>query len=157
VTRRAAAWVAAIEIAIGAGLLVILGAAAAWLAALIAAILIYDWFHKRWTGSVLLMAGCRVLLAVAIASLPGHGLTPPLVAWLAVLFFYIVVLSLIARREYQPGAPAGKLGRAVRGLLAFIPLVDAMALFLVGAWAPALACAGAVPLGRYAQRLAASS
>ena len=61
-------------------------------------------------------------------------------------------LSLLARREYVPGAPAARIGRSVGRLLAFIPLVDAVALALVGAWPPALGCALMIPLARWAQR-----
>ena len=157
ISRTTAAWVGALLLAAGAGLLLFLHAAAGWVLGLIACILLYDWLHKRWTGSVLLMAGCRALLALAIASLPWQGFTTPLLGWLAALFIYIVGLSLLARREYLPGAPKVKLGRQVGRLLAFIPLLDALALLTVGAWLPALACACAVPLGRVAQRLSASN
>ena len=157
VSRSAAAWVAAVQMVLGMGILVFQGAAPAWAVALAATILAYDWVHKRWVGSVVLMAGCRVLLALTIASLPGQLLPPAFLGWLAALFGYIVILSVIARWEYQPGAPAAKLGRAVGGLLAFIPLVDAVALLLAGAWQPALACVLAIPLGRWAQRLAAAT
>jgi hypothetical protein len=102
------------------------------------------------------MAGCRVLLAVTVASLPGHGWRPEFLWWVGALFVYIVVLSLLARREYKPGAPAEKLGRWVRRMLAFIPFVDAIALAAVSAWVPAALCALAVPLGKWAQRKAAS-
>jgi hypothetical protein len=68
-----------------------------------------------------------------------------------------MTLSVIARWEYKPGAPAAKIGRSVGRLLAFIPLIDAVALLLVGAWIPAMACAVAIPLGRWAQRVAAST
>lgn len=157
ISRAGAAVVAALEMLLGLGLLVGLGASPLWGAALAATILAYDWIHKRWIGSVILMAGCRVLLAVTVASLPGGVRTAPFVGWIAALFVYIVTLSLIARWEYKPGAPAAKLGRAVGRLLAFIPLIDAIALLLVGAWIPAMACAAAIPLGRLAQRLAAST
>jgi 4-hydroxybenzoate polyprenyltransferase len=157
VSRMAAAWVAIIEMVIGLALLVAAGASAIRALALVVTILVYDWIHKRWMGAVVLMAGCRVLLAYSIASLPGHALTPAFLGWSGTLFVYIVALSLIARWEYAPGAPAAKLGRAVGGLLALIPLVDAIALLWVGAWQPALACAVAVPLGRWAQRHAAST
>ena len=157
VTRVAAGWIAGLEMVLGLALLVVAGASIRWGLALAATILAYDWSHKRWIGSVVLMAGCRVLLAVSVASLPGHGFTPALLAWVGVLFFYIVTLSLIARWEYKPGAPAAKIGRSVGRLLAFIPLIDAIALLCVGAWIPALACAVAVPLGRWAQRLAAAT
>jgi 4-hydroxybenzoate polyprenyltransferase len=157
VSRSAAAWMAAVQMVLGLGIVVFQGASPVWAAALAATILAYDWVHKRWLGSVVLMAGCRVLLALTVASLPGQSLPPAFLGWLAALFAYIVVLSLMARWEYRPGAPAAKLGRAVGGLLAFIPLVDAVALLLAGAWQPALACVLAVPLGRVAQRLAAST
>lgn len=158
ISRNAAAVLASAEMLLGIALLVIVTRASlAYALALVATILAYDWIHKRWIGSVVLMAGCRVLLACTLATLPGHAFTTPFLSWVAALFVYIVVLSLIARWEYKPGAPAAKLGRAVGGMLAFIPFIDAIALLLVGAWIPALACALAVPLGRWAQRLAAST
>jgi 4-hydroxybenzoate polyprenyltransferase len=156
-SRGGAAAVAAIEMAGGLAMLIALHASAAWAAALAATILLYDWIHKRWIGSVVLMAGCRVLLAVTLASLPGHAMTTAFQWWLGALFAYIVVLSLIARWEYKPGAPAARIGRSVGRLLAFIPLIDAVALAVIGAWIPAMACAAAVPLGRWAQRLATST
>ena len=157
VTRSSAAWVAGIEMLAGLGALVFMGASMIFAGALAATILVYDWIHKRWIGSVVLMAGCRVLLAFTLASLPGRAARPAFLWWVGALFVYIVVLSLIARWEFKPGAPAAKLGRAVGRLLAFIPLLDAIALLLVGAWGPAMACAVAVPLGRWAQRLAAAT
>ena len=157
IARSTAAWVGGLELALGLGLLVALGAAPLIAAGLAATILLYDWVHKHWSGSVILMAGCRVLLALAIASMPGYAFRPALLGWLAALFVYIVGLSWLARREYRPGAAAAKLGPMVGRLLAFIPLVDAIALLFVGAWWPAAACAAAVPLGRWAQRQAAST
>jgi 4-hydroxybenzoate polyprenyltransferase len=157
VPRGAAATVAAVEMLAGLGLLVFAGASAGWALALAAAILAYDWLHKRWIGSVLLMAGCRVLLALAVASMPGHEAGPEFTWWVGALFVYIVTLTLIARWEYKAGARGAGIGRAVGRLLAFIPLIDAIALLLIGAWLPAMACAAAVPLGRWAQRLAAST
>ncbi len=157
VSRSAAARVATVQMATGLGLLIFAGASPLWAASLAAVILAYDWTHKRWTGSVVLMAGCRALLGITVASLPGHGLTPALLAWLAVLFVYIAALSLLARREYLPGAPAAKIGRSVGRLLAFIPFVDAGMLLSFGAWAPAFLCALMVPLGRWAQRVVAAN
>ena len=157
ISLAAAAGLGGFEMLAGFGLLLALGASGKWAAALAATILLYDWLHKRWAGSVVLMAGCRVLLGFTVASLPGHHPGPAFLGWVAALFIYIVGLSLLARWEYRPGAPAAKLGRAVGRLLAFIPLIDALALLLVGAWVPAMACAAAVPLGRFAQRLAAST
>jgi len=157
IARSTAGWVGGLQLAAGLALLVYLGASPLAAAGLGAMILLYDWLHKRWTGSVLLMAGCRVMLAVTLATLPGQVMGPVFVAWLIGLFVYIVVLSLLARREYHPGAPAEKLGKIVRKILAFIPFVDALALLVTTAWIPAACCALAMPLGKWAQRKAASS
>lgn len=169
-SRTSAAMIGTLEMLLGLGLLIGSGAAVTWTAALGATILAYDWVHKRWSGSVVLMAGCRALLAIAIASLPGHVAGTPFRWWVAALFTYIVTLSLIARREYAvkraasaSASPnldpprAATLGRLVGRLLAFMPLIDALALLVIGAWIPAFVCAMAVPVGRWAQRLAAST
>lgn len=157
IARSTAGWVGGLQLAVGLGLLVYLGASPLAAAGLGAVILLYDWLHKRWTGSVLLMAGCRVMLALTLATLPGQTLSRLFIAWIVALFVYIVVLSLIARREYVPGAPAEKFAKQVRKLLAFIPFVDALALIASAAWIPAACCVLAVPLGKWAQRKAASS
>jgi 4-hydroxybenzoate polyprenyltransferase len=157
IARSTAAWVGGAELVIGLSLLVALGASAVTAAALALTIVLYDWIHKHWAGSVVLMAGCRTLLALTIASLPGHEFRTAFMVWVAALFVYIITVSILARREYQPGGRAEKLGRLVGRLLAFIPLVDAIALVAVGAWWPAVVCAAAVPLGRWAQRQAAST
>lgn len=155
ITHGAAAAIGALELLAGAALLLGLGVRAGWIAGLLVVIAAYDVLHKRWRGSVLLMAGCRLLLALAVGSLPGLEFTRPFLVWACGLSVYIVALSMLARREQAPGAPA--LGRWVRLLLAGIPLVDAAALAAVGAWIPAVACAAAFPLGRWAQRVAASA
>ena len=157
IARSTAAWVGCAELTAGLGILVAMGASPIAALGLAATIVVYDWVHKHWSGSIVLMAGCRVLLALTVASLPDHQYRTAFLAWIGALFVYIVGLSWLARREYQPGAPAAKLGRVVGRLLAFIPLVDAIALLVVGAWWPAAACAAAVPLGRWAQRQAAST
>lgn len=157
VSRLAAAVAGSVEMALGAALLAWAGAGWGWLVALVTTILAYDWLHKRWAGSVVLMAGCRAWLALAVAT--RDGAVPPvaLLAWVGALAAYIVGLSVLARWEYRPGAPAARLGAAVGRLLAFIPLIDAGALFLTGHPLAAMACLAAIPLGRWAQRLAAST
>lgn len=165
IRRGAAATLGAVQLVGGAALLVGLGASGWWAAALVVVIAAYDWLHKRWAGAVLLMGGCRVLLAATLASLPGHAWTNLFGIWVTLLFAYIVGLSLVARREYtlaRDGGPAavaraGRVGRTVGQLLAFIPLVDAAVLAVAGVPSAALAAAAAYPLGRLAQRLAAST
>lgn len=157
VSRRAAAWGGSLEMSLGAALLAWAGAGWGWLAALVATILAYDWLHKRWAGSVILMAGCRVWLALAVATRADERPSVEVLAWVGALAAYIVLLSVLARWEYRPGAPAARLGAAVGRLLAFIPAVDAAALLITGHPAAAMACLAAIPLGRWAQRLAAST
>jgi 4-hydroxybenzoate polyprenyltransferase len=157
VGRSTAGWVGSLELLLGLGLLITAGASAFTAAALGATIVLYDWVHKHWAGSVVLMAACRGLLALTLATLPGHQMRPAFIVWVVALFVYIVVLSTFARREHRPVSPAPTLGRLVGRLLAFIPLIDAIVLAAVGAWWPALICAAAVPAGRWAQRQAAST
>lgn len=158
ISRGAAATVGSLQLAAGFALFVlVLGASPLWAALLVGMIVAYDWLHKRWAGSVLLMAGCRVFLGLTVASLPGHAFTPPLLVWVSVLALYIIAISVIARAEYKPGAPAARLGRWVGRLLALMPLVDVALVLAIGAWPAALACAAAIPLGRLAQRVAAST
>jgi 4-hydroxybenzoate polyprenyltransferase len=158
ISRSAAACVGAVQLAAGFALFVfVLDASAPWAVLLVVVIVAYDWLHKRWAGTVLLMAACRAFLGLTIASLPGHAFTPALLTWVGLLSGYIVTVTLLARAEYTAGAGGARLGRWVGRLLAFIPLVDAVVLLAVGAWPVALACAAAIPIGRLAQRLAAST
>ncbi len=157
-SRNAALAVGAIEMAIGVAILWRAGAAPWALGALVAVILAYDWLHKRWTGSVFLMAGCRSFLGISLATLPGHDAGTWFWAWTAAVFAYIVVLSLLARMEYKQGSgEAARTGKKIGRLLAFIPLIDAITLAAAGAWAGAVVCVVAIPVGRLAQRLAAST
>ncbi len=156
ISRSTAGWIGGLQLALGFVLLVFIGASPLVTGSLVIAILLYDWLHKRWSGSVVLMAACRVFLALSLGSLPNRFTGTLFLTWISVLFLYIIVLSKLARREYLPGAPAEKLGKIVRKMLAFIPFVDALALLASAAWIPAACCALAVPLGKWAQRKAAS-
>lgn len=157
-SRNAALAIGAIEMAIGVAILWRAGAAPWALGALVAVILAYDWLHKRWTGSVFLMAGCRSFLGISLATLPGHDAGTWFWAWTAAVFAYIVILSLLARLEYKQGSgEAARTGKKIGRLLAFIPLIDAITLAAAGAWVGAVVCVVAIPVGRWAQRLAAST
>lgn len=158
VSRSAAAWGGLLLLGAAVALFVLaLGASAAWAGSMAAAIVSYDWLHKRWAGSVILMAGCRAFLGLTVASIVVEAFPVAVVAWVVALSAYIIGVSLLARAEYRAGSSGATLGRWVGRLLAFMPLVDAVALAAVGAWSAALACAAAVPLGRAAQRVAAST
>jgi len=66
ITRTHAAWLGGAQLLLGLAILVFLGASPIAALGLAATIVLYDWLHKRWAGSVLLMAGCRVLLAITL-------------------------------------------------------------------------------------------
>lgn len=99
---------------------------------LLLAIVAYDLRHKGNPFSVLLMAACRLLVFVVVAlALTGRLDAGVLVAGGA-QFFYIVAISLVARRENRRASPF----TLVPALLAGICLLDGivMALLLSPPW-----------------------
>src|SRR5690606_19231726 len=97
VSRSAAGWMGSLLLAAGVAAFVAgLGASPWWAGAMAAAIVSYDWVHKRWAGSVVLMAACRGFLGLTVASLPGHAFTAAVLTWVAALSLYIVGVSVVA-------------------------------------------------------------
>jgi hypothetical protein len=97
------AWIVGIGgIMAGIGVSIAAGASVSLVAALATAILIYDWLHKRspWTAG--LMAMCRTFLWWLPATLPGHHFTALMLGWSAIIFAYIVGVTLLARSEGSP-------------------------------------------------------
>lgn len=93
-----------------------------WLtAALVAAILAYDLYHKPWTGSVLIMGACRTLLyLVAGSAVPGGlnwGAGRDLVVKAVALGGYIVGVSIAARAESRKDSDGPKLATLGEGAL----------------------------------------
>lgn len=82
-------------------------------------ILLYDWIHKKTAWAVLLMAACRLQLAYT-AALAFRGPTWPnhLHAW--ALFAYIMIITVVARRESRPDGPYQRKFRVI-GLLLALP------------------------------------
>ena len=128
-TRRTAGIVAVVLLLLGSTLAVLQGASPSITAFLVAAIVFYDLYHKQWSGSVIIMGACRVLLALMAASaFPvdqhiggslGAGSaeaprtldlgfkSPAVIHVLPValaLGAYIIGITLAARREHQKGA-----------------------------------------------------
>ena len=66
---------------------------------LIGAVILYDWLHKKWVGSVWIMGSCRTFLWCVAASAGGLEISNPV--WVGSLFVgaYVVGISLFARNE----------------------------------------------------------
>jgi 4-hydroxybenzoate polyprenyltransferase len=79
-------------------------------ALLVLAVLAYDFYHKQWTGSVLVMGACRTLLYYTVIT--GIGFPKGLCQSGIVLGIYIVGLTLMAR-----GEASGKLSKLRRTLI----------------------------------------
>jgi 4-hydroxybenzoate polyprenyltransferase len=117
------------------------GRALACALALLAAIVAYDFWHKRHPAALGLMAGCRLLLYL-FAGIAAAGTAPPQVLTVAAgMAAYIMGISLLARHESganrPPTWPLFLLAApiATAGLNAFAATVGAtaiaLALFLV--------------------------
>lgn len=145
-----ATWFASVLIVVGVGWAWTMGAPAfAAAGALLAAVLAYDWLHKRSAGSVFLLGAARglVITVAALAVNPDAGWT--LAAPIAlVVAIYTTLLSFIARGEYR-AAPDAR-----RWLSLAMPLVVIGAAAFVRpadpgdeAFAAAPALAGALAVG----------
>ncbi len=137
-----AAWAIGIGGLLGGYALMVLAGGAGWgiTAALMAAIVLYDVYHKPWAGSVVVMGACRALL-YAVPILPAqnaatglwphtpHGNDLSSVVFVAgiTLGVYVVALTLIARAEGK-----GSMGQNHRNSLTAL-------LMLPAAWAGVLA------------------
>jgi len=74
-----------------------------WALLLVAAILVYDFFHKLVTFAPVLMGSCRFLLLLTAASAAQGQVTGP-AFWSAIaLAAYIIGLSYLARQESRRG------------------------------------------------------
>lgn len=132
----AAAWGAGIAMMAGGAALMTMagGAAWSWVMGLVAAILIYDLYHKPWPGSVWIMGACRSLLVLAVASAQaGAGALDDrslLLAHAISLGLYIAGLSLVARAE-ATGANR-TLGAVLGKACLFSPLPVAVVSIMAG-------------------------
>ena len=144
-SRRSVWIIGLVEMAAGLAL-IFAGGVSAWGApvALAAGILLYDAWHKQSPLSVIIMGACRWLLYLTAAAAAG-GMMKPVMILGAVLWLYIIVLSLVARGEAKRDSKPPQ----TFALLLTIPA----AVFLAGLilesrfWAPALTAATVVQCG----------
>ncbi len=108
------------------------GASVGLVLALVAAILLYDVYHKPWAGSVVIMGACRTLLYLVAGSAAKVGwdwhTNPELIMEAIALGAYIVGVSLVARSEAKPQEKsfAGPLG----WLCLSVPMLAAIGLVI---------------------------
>ena len=106
VSLRAAWVVGSVMLLTGATIAALSGANPKVTAVLVGCIVLYDLYHKKWTGSVIIMGACRLLLYLMAASavVPFNSAGPMLVLPYAVaLGCYIVGITVAARLEHKNG------------------------------------------------------
>ncbi len=120
-----------LQLSAGAGvLLVVTTAHPALVGGLVVAVLLYNWLHKRWAGSVLLMGLCRALVYLAAGSAAAartgtEGLPAALLVLAGGAVLYIAGLTLVARSEHLgEGARLRLLPRLMLMLPVLFPLVS---------------------------------
>ncbi len=145
VLRRSTVGWACVGYALFGALAVGVGAGASWsyLIALIAAILVYDYRHKEWLGSVFVMGLCRLFLSLLAGSVGmGWQVTLGVGMHALSLFFYIVGLTFVARGESRE-APLWRWPLALLSL----PLIGSLGLgWGEWSWAHALSVGAFVGL-----------
>ena len=66
---------------------------------LIGSVILYDWLHKKWVGSVWIMGSCRTFLWCVAASAGGLEISNPIWVCSLCVGAYVVGISLFARNE----------------------------------------------------------
>ena len=66
---------------------------------LIGSVILYDWLHKKWVGSVWIMGSCRTFLWCVAASTGGLEISNPIWVCSLCVGAYVVGISLFARNE----------------------------------------------------------
>jgi hypothetical protein len=114
------------EMGVGVAVLLALTTAhPALVGGLVAAVLLYNWLHKRWAGSVLLMGLCRALVYLAAGSAvvsQTRAIEVPtsLLVLAGGAILYIAGLTLVARGEHLGG---GARLRLLPRLLLMLPVL----------------------------------
>ena len=75
-----------------------------WVLALVAAILLYNWIHKRWERSMWIMGLCRTLLFITAASILTPMPDPQVWFWGIALLLYVSGITMAAQGENTGGS-----------------------------------------------------
>lgn len=104
---------------------------AAFAVALAGVILAYNWLHKKFAWTVVLMGACRGLVYLVSAASVTWPVNPELALWLSgSITLYTIVITLIARRENE--SDLGKRKLLALGML--IIVLNPLYLTLPFAW-----------------------
>lgn len=84
-----------------------------WITNLITSIILYNWLHKKWAGSALLMGSCRIWLVVSAASAVSGAAGISILVWLygVLLGLYVLGITLFARAEDGGDSRWGKVSK----------------------------------------------
>ena len=111
-----------VQMVAGAGVFVLLaGATPLWVAALLGAVLLYNWLHKRFAASMWIMGLCRALLFIAAASCVADGGVFPsqmVMFWVVALMAYTAGITYAAQ-----GEDTHQTVRALAAVLLWFPLM----------------------------------
>ena len=124
-------WViGSVFILIGGSLLVGLASCSpALVISLIGAVILYDWLHKKWVGSVWIMGSCRTFLWCVAASAGGLEISNPILLGSLCLGGYVVGISLFARNESKKSENSSTSKLAI--LLLFAPCLLTLGLLIL--------------------------
>lgn len=96
-----------------------------WLLALVAAILLYDWIHKKWSGAMWVMGACRALVYLMAGSATSRGMED---SWIGAwgICCYVAAITLLARGERGGVAKIPGVGFGAASVLLHTPLIVAV-------------------------------
>lgn len=89
----------------------------------------YNWFHKKHTGSVLLMAGARALVFVVTAQALAGDSNPWIYMAAGLQFIYTLMLTLVGRHESKRGRPYT--GPVIPRMIAGMAILDGIVLAIL--------------------------
>ena len=96
---------------------------------LIGAVILYDWLHKKWVGSVWIMGSCRTFLWLMAASAGGLQIMNSVLVTSLCLGGYVVGISLFARNESKRSENSSSSRLAI--LLLFVPCLLTLGLLIL--------------------------
>jgi 4-hydroxybenzoate polyprenyltransferase len=131
-------------------------------ALLVTCIVAYNRLHSGNPASVWLMACCRVL-AVVIPALFAAPWPVDVLWWVYIagpaltIGLYTLAISIVARREVDPGRGGFGGPKTIMNMIAAMPLLDAAWLVGMGLWPASLVCVACAMLTKLGHRRIAGS